>query len=58
MREMSTIAFGKNSKLLETYLKNLENNPPIQQWTKNDSLAYFINVYNAVTVKLILIIIL
>ena len=44
----------KNSKLLETYLKNLENNPPIEQWTKNDSLAYFINTYNAVTVKLIL----
>ena len=44
----------KNSKLLETYLINLENNPPINQWTKNDSLAYFINAYNAVTVKLIL----
>ena len=29
----------KNSKLLETYLINLENNPPINQWTKNDSLA-------------------
>ena len=44
----------KNSKLLETYLINLENNPPINQWTKNDSLAFFINAYNAVTVKLIL----
>ena len=44
----------KNSKLLETYLINLENNPPINQWTKNDSLAYFINAYNAITVKLIL----
>ena len=45
---------GKNSKLLEKYLINLENNPPIEQWTKYDSLAYFINAYNAVTVKLIL----
>ena len=44
----------KNSKLLETYLINLENNPPIKQLSKNDSLAYFINAYNAVTVKLIL----
>ena len=44
----------KDSKLLETYLANLENNPPIEQWTKNDSLAYFINAYNAITVKLIL----
>ena len=45
---------GKKFKTIRKYLINLENNPPIEQWTKYDSLAYFINAYNAVTVKLIL----
>lgn len=44
----------KNPQKLVDYLKTLEENPPQEYWTKNDSLAYFINVYNAATVKLIL----
>lgn len=44
----------KDTKLLDDYISSLEENPPAEYWTKNDSLAYFINAYNAVTVKLIL----
>lgn len=43
-----------DSSGLEDYIQNLESNPPQKYWTKGDSLAYFINAYNAVTVKLIL----
>lgn len=39
---------------LDNYIASLEENPPAEYWSKNDSLAYFINAYNAVTVKLIL----
>ena len=39
---------------LDNYISSLEVNPPVEYWSKNDSLAYFINTYNAVTVKLIL----
>ena len=44
----------EDTVLLDNYLKTLEENPPADYWSKNDSLAYFINAYNAVTVKLIL----
>lgn len=36
------------------YLNALSHHPPGKNWTKNDKLAYWINVYNAFTVKLIL----
>lgn len=39
---------------LANYISILEKNPPQDYWKRNDSLAYFINAYNAVTVKLIL----
>lgn len=38
---------------LDAYLKELENNPPQADWSRNEKLAYWINVYNAYTVKLI-----
>ena len=44
----------KDTTLLDDYITSLEENPPEEYWSKNDSLAYFINAYNAVTVKLIL----
>ena len=47
-------AWKQKPKGLKTYLKTLEENPPQAYWSKNDSLAYFINAYNAVTVDLIL----
>ncbi|WP_241478978.1 DUF547 domain-containing protein [Psychroserpens jangbogonensis] len=37
-----------------TYLKSLSETPPQESWTKDETLAYWMNVYNAFTVKLIL----
>ena len=47
-------SWKKNQSDLDKYIQLLENNPPANYWDNNDSLAYFINAYNAVTVKLIL----
>ena len=44
----------KDPSRLVDYITSLEENPPAEYWSKKDSLAYFINAYNAVTVKLIL----
>jgi len=38
---------------IETYLATLKSNVPNSEWSKNEKLAYWINVYNAFTVKLI-----
>ncbi|MFK7935732.1 MAG: DUF547 domain-containing protein [Saprospiraceae bacterium] len=38
---------------LEKYLTDLESNTPQSDWSRNEKLAYWINVYNAYTVKLI-----
>ncbi|MEZ4829663.1 MAG: DUF547 domain-containing protein [Bacteroidia bacterium] len=45
--------FKADKAKLEVYLKKLSNNPPAQDWSAKDKLAYWINVYNAFTVKLI-----
>lgn len=42
-----------NKEALEAYLTDLKNNPPVDAWSRNEELAYWINVYNAYTVKLI-----
>ena len=47
-------SWKKDTTYLDNYLQTLEENPPVEAWSKSDSLAYFINAYNAVTVKLIL----
>ena len=47
-------SWKKDTTYLDNYIQTLEENPPAEMWSKNDSLAYFINAYNAVTVKLIL----
>lgn len=36
------------------YLNSLSNSPPENSWSQNETLAYWINVYNAFTIKLIL----
>ena len=36
------------------YLDHMSENPPAPTWTRADSLAYYINLYNAATVKLII----
>lgn len=46
--------FIQDSVLLNTYLKILTNNRPTEAtWTVNEQKAYWINAYNAFTVKLI-----
>lgn len=45
--------FVKNKKALQDYLDLLLENPPMDDWTQDERLAYLINAYNAFTVKLI-----
>jgi hypothetical protein len=47
-------AFQKDSKQLQAYLNELSVNVPAKSWSKNATLAYWINAYNAYTVQLIL----
>lgn len=46
--------FQKDSSALNSYLKMLSENPPSKDWNVQEILAYYINLYNAGTVKLIL----
>ncbi|QXP50600.1 DUF547 domain-containing protein [Cellulophaga sp. HaHa_2_95] len=46
--------FKKDALALSTYLEGLAKNAPTDQWSKDEKLAYYINLYNAATVKLIL----
>lgn len=43
----------KDKAKLEAYLKTLENNPPQDGWSRGEKMAFWINAYNAATVKLI-----
>lgn len=45
--------FIKDSNALNSYLLMLSNNTPAASWTKEEKLAFWINAYNAFTVKLI-----
>jgi len=46
--------FKEDEKALKSYLSVLRNNMPAKNWSKADKLAYWLNVYNAYTVKLII----
>jgi len=46
--------FQRDSKELQSYLSELASNVPTKSWSKNATLAYWINAYNAFTVKLII----
>lgn len=47
--------FQKEEQKLDQYLKTLSNaNPYASNWTENDKLAFWINAYNAFTIKTIL----
>jgi hypothetical protein len=46
--------FQKDRTRLEEYLISLGNHIPGKNWTRQEQLAYFINLYNAATVQLIL----
>lgn len=45
--------FKEDEKSLDEYLAVLSSNHPQADWDKNDQLAFWINAYNAFTVKLI-----
>lgn len=45
--------FIKDKTKLEAYLKTLSAQKPSSSWSKNEQLAFWINAYNAFTVKLI-----
>lgn len=47
-------AFKNDVVDLDKYLLYLAENSPEKSWSKNKKLAYYINLYNAATVKLIL----
>ncbi len=48
-------SFQKDSSELNKYLELLNQHPPdTNSWTKEEELAYYINLYNAATVQLVL----
>jgi hypothetical protein len=46
-------SFKKDKAKLEAYLETLKNNPPKGYWSRADKMAFWINAYNAFTIKLI-----
>lgn len=46
--------FKADHQVLENYLDSLSNFPPAPSWSQEQSLAYWINAYNAFTIKLII----
>ncbi len=46
--------FKSDSKTLQSYIDLLKTYQPIDNWTKDENLAYWINAYNALTIDLIL----
>ncbi len=46
--------FKKDKPRLEAYLDILRKNPPLENWKRTEKIAYWINAYNAFTVKLVL----
>lgn len=47
-------SFKKEKAELEAYLNLLQNNAPQSDWSKNKEMAYWINLYNAFTIKTVL----
>jgi hypothetical protein len=47
-------AFMADSAALANYLNLLSANPPDKTWSRNEQIAFWINAYNAFTIKLIL----
>ena len=47
-------SFKNNEGKLDTYIAYLENTSPNNSWSKNKQKAFWINAYNAYTIKLIL----
>jgi hypothetical protein len=47
-------SFKTDESKLDTYLKTLEDTPLSSSWSRAKQMAYYINAYNAATIKLIL----
>lgn len=47
--------FQADKVALDSYIKKLADNAPEDSWSKNDKLAYWINAYNALTIKTIIL---
>ena len=45
--------FKQSKGRLDVYLQQLSQNPPQSSWNRNEQMAYWINLYNAATVALI-----
>ena len=46
--------FISEKATFEKYLNSLSNNPPQSNWSRNEKMAFWINAYNAFTIKLIM----
>ncbi|MBC2837821.1 DUF547 domain-containing protein [Robiginitalea sp. SC105] len=46
--------FARDREKLDRYISGLEQTPPAEGWSRETRLAYWINLYNAATVRLIL----
>lgn len=44
----------KEERKLHTYLDQLQSHPPLKEWSREEQMAYWINVYNASTIDLVL----
>ena len=47
--------FQAEKMVLDNYIKKLADNVPQDNWSKNDKLAYWINAYNALTIKTVIV---
>ncbi len=45
--------FKTDVSKFDAYLQSLQSNPPQPDWARNEKMAYWINAYNAFTIKLI-----
>jgi hypothetical protein len=48
------VAFSKEVNKLDSYLKILSANAPKNEWSKPEQMVFWINAYNAFTIKLVL----
>lgn len=52
--EVNYKAFKQDAEELNNYIDYLSLNVPSQNWSKQEKLAYYINIYNSHTIKLII----
>jgi hypothetical protein len=43
--------FKRDKSSLDNYLMHLKQTPPVKEWTSEETMAYWLNVYNAYVVK-------